>query len=215
MRDFAFFLVFFIQMVFSLTAQNDSILYEPGIAMQDGVYLTYWDFRHNQAILKDEIEFKANKEQLDYLTKALEQEKLVYSIKGTPHSINSKEVWGYVQNNTFYINHDKRFYRIPVFGTISFLMVLVEIRQSSFYDPRFGGFSGGMTTTEQREFMMNFYEGKLKELKQEEVEELLKRDKNLYAEYKKLSKRRQKEQLYLFIRKFNQNNPVYFLTAKE
>ncbi len=68
-----------------------------------------------------------------------------------------------------------------------------------------------MVTTEQREFIMNFYEGKIKEMKQEEVEMLLKRDVELYKEYNALNKRKQKEQLYRFIRKYNENNPVYFL----
>jgi hypothetical protein len=215
MRALPIFFIFFVVLVFSAKAQSDSVQYLSGEPIQDGVFLSYWDFRRMNVISKENIEFKGNKEQLDYLSKALEQEKFKYKIKGSELNINSKEVWGYVQNNTFYVNHQGKFYRIPVFGSISFLVAMVEVKQSGFYDPRFGGFSGGMTTTEQREFIMNFYEGKLTELKQSEVELLLSRDKMLYDEYSKLSNRKQKEQLYRFIRRYNDNNPIYFLRAKE
>ncbi len=201
--------------VFSSGAQNDSSLYQVGMPLEDGVYLTYWDFRRNNAIHKDQIEFTNNKEQLDYVGKALEQEKFNYRLNGNVVSINSKEIWGYVQNGTFYVNYQSKFYRIPVFGAISFLVALVEVKQSGFYDPRFGGYTGSMVTTEQREFIMNFYVGQLNELKQSDVEVLLSRDKLLYEEYAKLSNRKQKEQLYRYIRRFNENNPVYFLKVKE
>ncbi|MCU0359179.1 MAG: hypothetical protein MUF75_00445, partial [Bacteroidia bacterium] len=107
------------------------------------------------------------------------------------------------------VNFQNKFYRIPVFGAISFLVAMVEVRQTGFYDPRFGTYTGGMTTTEQREFVMNFYDGKLNQLKQSEVELLLQRDRALYDEYSKLSNRKQKEQLYRYIRRFN------VLNAKE
>lgn len=215
MRAFHTLLICFELFVFSAQAQNDSSLYHVGMPLNDGVYLTYWDFRHNNPVLKENIEFGKNKEQLDYVGKALEQEKLNYKLNGNTLSINSKEVWGYVQNGTFYVNYQTKFYRIPVFGAISFLVAMVEVKQSGFYDPRFGGYTGGMVTNEQREFVMNFYEGKLSELRQDEVEVLLSRDKALYEEFSKLSNRKQKEQLYRYIRRYNENNPVYFLKAKE
>jgi hypothetical protein len=215
MRAFHTLLICFGLFVFSTRAQNDSSVYQVGMPMPEGVYLSYWDFRRNNVIAKEDIDFNSNKEQLDYISKALEQEKLNYHQNGNQHSINSKEVWGYLQNGTFYVNYQNKFYRIPVFGSISYLVAMVEVKQSGFYDPRFGGYSGGMITTEQREFIMNFYEGKLNELKQSDVEVLLSRDKVLYEEYLKLSNRKQKEQLYRFIRRYNENNPVYFLKAKE
>jgi len=190
---------------------QDSVQYIIGKPIQDAIFLSYEDFRHQSGIFKDSIDFPGDKDQLEYLSKSLDQEKFHYKTKGQKISVTSNQVWGYVQNGTFYVNFNKVFYRIPVFGSISFLVAMVEVRQTGFYDPRFGGYTGSMVTTEQREFIMNFYEGKLKELKQNEVELLLSRDKELYKEYSALSSRKQKEQLYRFIRKYNQNNPVYFL----
>lgn len=193
------------------SSQTDSVLYSPELVMNDGVYLTYSDFRKNKSIPKEQIQSKIKPEQLDFLTRVMEQEQLSYEISKNKITLPCKEVWGYVQNGTFYINYKGKFYRIPVFGSISFLVAMVEVQITGYYDPRFGTTSSSYTTTESREFLMNFYDGQLIELKMDEADKLLSRDKSLYAEYSKLSTRKQKEQLYRFIRKFNELHPVYFL----
>lgn len=68
-----------------------------------------------------------------------------------------------------------------------------------------------MTTTEVREFVMDFYEGKILDLTMDKAKELLSRDAGLYSEFKKLGRRKQKEELYRYIRKYNELHPVYFL----
>lgn len=203
-------LAFLIDLMF-LPAQVDSVVYDANKPLPDGVFLTYWDFRHNQAVMKDQVVSDMNPELLDYVGKALEKEKLVYKQAGNTLNMASKEVWGYVQNGTYYVNYNGKFYRIPVFGAISYFIANVEVRQSGFYDPRFGTYTGSMVTQEQREFYMNFYDGVLRELKQEEVERILKKDKALYEEFSALGKRKQKEQLYRFIRRYNESHPVHFL----
>ncbi len=121
----------------SLFFAQDSVQFVIGKPITDAIFINYWDFRHQTGILKDSIVFKGDKEQLEYLTKSLEQEKLNYRVNGQLMNINSKEVWGNVQNGTFYVNFNKVFYRIPVFGSISFLVAMVEVRQTGFYDARF------------------------------------------------------------------------------
>lgn len=192
-------------------AQGDSVQYTPEFVINDGVFLSHDDMRKNKSISKDQIQSQINKEQLDFLTKVVEAETIEFSVNGSTQRVSKKDVWGYVQNGTFYVNYKSKFYRVPVFGAISFLVAVVEVQNTGFYDPRFGGYTGTTISNENREFIMNFYDGKLVELQKEEVETLLRRDKALFAEYSKLSQRQQKEQLYRFIRKYNSSNPVYFL----
>ena len=192
-------------------AQGDSVQYTPEFVINDGVFLSHDDMRKNKSISKDQIQSQINKEQLDFLTRVVEAETIEFSVNGSTQRVSKKDVWGYVQNGTFYVNYKSKFYRVPVFGAISFLVAVVEVQNTGFYDPRFGGYTGTTISSENREFIMNFYDGKLVELQKEEVETLLRRDKALFAEYSKLSQRQQKEQLYRFIRKYNSSNPVYFL----
>ena len=192
-------------------AQSDSVQYSPEFVINDGLFLSHDDMRRNKSVLKENIQSTINKEQLDFLTKVMEAETIVFNLNGSKQSVSKKDVWGYVQNGTFYVNYKNKFYRVPVFGAISFLVAVVEVQNTGFYDPRFGGYTGTTISNENREFIMNFYDGKLVELQKEEVDRLLSRDKLVYAEYSKLSQRQQKEQLYRFIRKYNSSNPVYFL----
>ena len=96
------------------------------------------------------------------------------------------------------------------FGSISYLVASVTVVNNGFYDPRFG-YMGSSTTKEIREFLMNFYDGLVVEFTNEKIEQLLGRDKTLYEEFKNLSRKKQKEQLYKYIRKYNELHPVYFL----
>ncbi|PBQ33041.1 hypothetical protein CNR22_15065 [Sphingobacteriaceae bacterium] len=192
-------------------AQTDSIVYAPGKVLEDAVYLTHDDFRHYRGIRKAQMISKTEKEQLDFLSKVLFEEKMTYEENGERFTVESKKVWGYMQNGTLYVNFKGEFFRVPVFGSISYFVATVTVINPGFYDPRFGMSTGSGTTKEIREFIMNYYDGILVEFSPEEIDKLLARDPVLFAEFKKLSRRQQKEQTYGYIRKYNALHPIYFL----
>ncbi|MDP3556179.1 MAG: hypothetical protein Q8T03_02325, partial [Bacteroidota bacterium] len=115
-------------------------------------------------------------------------------------------------NKTFYVNYKGSFYRVPVFGSICYLVATVEVTSVGFYDPMYnpGSVAGGRRQ-EVREFLINFYDGNVVEFKMDEAELLISRDKLLYDEFKKLSRRKQKEQIFRYIRKYNEAHPIYYL----
>jgi len=191
--------------------QPDSVLVPSDLNMPDAVFLTYQDFRHNKGILKEQISSSINKEQLDFLVKTLEKETFSFSQSQKTYSLSSKTVWGFFQNKTLYINFRGSFYRVPVFGSICYLAATVEVTGVGFYDPMFGsGYSS--KRQEVREFLINFYDGAVAEFNMDDAQLLLSRDKLLFGEYKKLNRRNQREQIFRYIRKYNETHPVYFLT---
>lgn len=193
----------------SFFSQNDSVaLYGPYV---DGIFLSFDDFRHHAFISKAEIETKLDKTQLEFVSKALAEKELVFAQSGSEKRIACKEVWGYFQNNTFYINYRGDFYRVPVFGSFSYFVATVIVSNTGLYNPQFGGTMMGTTTREVHEFMMDAKDGILRELSLDAATRIFQRDADLYAEFHKLTKRKQKDQLYLFIRKYNQRNGLYFL----
>lgn len=205
---------YFPLLIFLLTsicfkAQNDSVLVPPDI--QDGIYLTYEDFRLNRPLTREDIESKLDKEQQEFIGKVMFENTLTYRINGQLLSAETKTVWGYFQNNTLYVNFRGEFFRVPVFGSVCYFVATVTVINSGFYDPTFGYGAASTRTKEIREFMMNFYDGVVLEFNLDNVEQLLSRDATLFAEYKKLSKRKRKDQIYGYIRKFNEAHPVYFL----
>ena len=196
---------------FISSAQSDSVEYAQGKILEDAVYLTHEAFRHYQGIHKAQIVSKIEKDQLEFLSKVVFEEKMTYEENGVAYTVDTKKIWGYMQNGTLYVNFKGDFFRVPVFGSISYLVATVTVINPGFYDPRFGMSTGGGTTKEIREFIMNYYDGVLMEFTPEEIDKLLSRDATLFAEFKKLGRRKQKEQTYGYIRKYNTLHPIYFL----
>ena len=110
----------FLLATFFCFSQSDSIAYTPGMPIEDGIYLSYQDFRFNKGIAKSQIKSTLDKDQLEFISKVLTEEKITIITNGNEHTYNSKDVWAYFQNNTFYINFKGEFYRVPVFGSISY-----------------------------------------------------------------------------------------------
>jgi hypothetical protein len=196
----------------TLAAQPDSIPMPPNGQISDGVYRTWMDFRFNRPIPKEAVVSDLDKSQLEFLGKVLSRQDFSYKAAGTTHTISSNSVFGYFQNNTFYINYEGEMYRVPVFGSLSFFVANVKVARQ-FYDPRFGLPSGGGYTYELREFLFDYYSGVLFQFSQNRFEELLKRDPLLFKEYMDLRPRKRRDQLHQYVRKFNSAHPVYFLKA--
>jgi hypothetical protein len=197
-----------------LCSQGDSVAYSKDFTLYEGLYLTYMDFRHNWPIPKEKILTKINKDQLDFYSKLIEEDKIEYVERdGNNSTIRSEKVWGFCQNNVIYLNINKSFFRIPVFGAISYFLASIDVNAySPGYNVFINGPVGNSTTNakEIREYLMNFYTGNLIEFNLENLEEMLKKDDTIYKEFMALSKKKKKEQANRFIRKYNEKHPVYF-----
>lgn len=195
------------------TAQKDSIVFNENTLLTEGIYLSYNDFRENHPIIKEEIESNLNKEQLDFFGKVIDELKFTYTRNGVKNTVDAKKAWGFYQNKTLYVNYKEVFYRVPVFGSICYLVALVEV-PSYFpgpYGPGYGSVGSSAKTKEIREFIINFYDGVVEELNFEKVELLLSRDEMLYKEFKALRRSKRKSQISRFIKRYNEQHPVYFL----
>lgn len=202
-----FFIVLFNLAVFS---QSDSVICPLNCELKEGVYISWSDFRMRNALQKDLIISDQDKSAIDFYSKVLNEDKLTYSTSGSKNVIETKNIWGFCQNNVLHLNYEGHFYRVPLFGSISYLIANVEVITPAYYTPGYGMYGSGKTT-EIHNFLMNFYDGRMKEFNMEEAELLLSRDKELYAEYNALKRKKKKEQISRYIRKFNERNPIYFL----
>lgn len=195
------------------TAQ-DSIPFSKDFILYEGLYLNYQEFRVNWPISKEKIITTINKDQLDFYSKLIEQEFIEFKERdGSISKIQSNRVWGYCQNNTIFINLDKNFFRIPIFGAISNFLGTVEVASiSQGYDPFMNApmNSSQSKTREIRQFLLDFYSGEISPFSLEKTEELLKRDEEIYKEYMLLNKKKKKEFATKYIRMYNEKHLVYF-----
>jgi len=193
---------------------QDSVAYSKDFRLYEGLYLNYQDFRYNWPISKEQIITNINKDQLDFYSKLIEQEFIEYKERdGSVQKIKSDMAWGYCQNNIIFINQDKNFYRIPVFGAISNFIGTVEVvNYSPGYDPFMNApiTSRPYKTREIRQFLFDFYSGDISPFTIEKLEEYFKRDEVIYKEYTALSKKKRKEFATRYIRMYNEKHLVYF-----
>jgi hypothetical protein len=195
-------------------AQSDSILINELNIQKDGLFLSHASFRKNQAIDKESISTNVNKEQIDFYSKVTSADVISYNINGTNYNIATKQVWGFMQNKTLFLNYNGIFYRVPVFGAICYFAGVVEVTgyYTGIYDPMFGpGNTRAVKTKEVHEFMMNYYDGKVIGFYLEELENYLSKDDELFKQYKKLSKRNRRKQASRYIRLYNEKHPIYYL----
>jgi hypothetical protein len=66
-----------------------------------------------------------------------------------------------------------------------------------------------MARNELKQYLIEFESGKLLEFDVINTELLLMKDDKLYEEYVQLSRKKKKELMFVYIRKFNENNPLY------
>lgn len=199
---------------FGKIVAQDSVAFSKDFRLYEGLYLNYEDFRYNWPIPKEKIITNINKDQLDFYTKLIEGEFVeFYERDGSVSKIRSEKVWGYCQNNNIFINQNKKFFRIPVFGAISNFIGTVEvINYSPGYDPFMNAPIGStqMKTLELRQFLFDFYSGDIVPFSTEQLEEYLKRDNAVYKEYMSLSRKKKKEFATKYIRMYNEKHLVYF-----
>jgi len=197
-----------------LTGQTDSVLVEPGKPYKDGLYLKHSDFRKNQPVTKEQIQTEINKDQVEFYYKITTNEKVLYTLHGNSFSAYSNSIWGFVQNGTLFVNYNGIFYRVPLFGSISYFAGVVEVvgYYSGIYDPMFGmGGGRAVKTKEVHEFLMDYYDGKIIGFSVSAMEKMLKRDPEIYSQFKKLSKRNRRKQVSRYIRMYNEKHPLYQL----
>lgn len=193
---------------------QDSVAYSGDFRLYEGLYLGYQDFRYNWPIPKEKIITNINKDQLDFYSKLIEEEFVEYRERdGSVTKIESEKVWGYCQNNIIFINLNKSFVRIPVFGAISNFIGTIEVQgYSPGYDPFMNAPIGNTSvkTREIRQYLFDFYSGDIVPFSIEQVEEYLKRDEPLYKEFMALNKKKKKESVVRYIRLYNEKHQVYF-----
>ena len=193
---------------------QDSVIYSRDFRLYEGIYMTYQDFRYNWPIDKEKIITNLPKDQLDFFSKLTESDIIEYKERdGSLTKIKTEKIWGYCQNNVIFINQDKNFFRIPVFGAISNFIGTVEVLSySPGYDPFMNApmNSTAQKTREIRQYLFDFYSGEVVQYSIEKLEEFLKRDDVLYKEFMAFNKKKKKENAFKYMRLYNEKHPVYF-----
>ncbi|MGB4292472.1 MAG: hypothetical protein WBJ37_06275 [Bacteroidales bacterium] len=222
---------------------EEKVKYTSDFRFKDGIYLNFEQVKANSPIPKAKILTSADYNDRDFFNKVFASEKIYfYDEMGVRQEVKKEDIWGFARNGILYVMVQGNFNRITFFGNICHFVADITTYDNRYYSPYgyydpyyypysyypyyypYGGYPYGYyppyyyrpyttSRTELRQYLIDFETGKIYEFDVESVKVLIMRDPELYEEFVKLTKKKQKEIMFVYIRKFNERNPLY-LPAK-
>ena len=209
------------------------VKYTPEFRFTDGIYLNFDQVKLNSPIPKSKLLTSIDYNDREFFKKILEGDKIYfYDNMGVRQEVAKNSIWGYSRNGVIYIQIQDNFNRITFVGNICHFVADVTTIDSrsynspyGYYDPYYSPYSyssyynpyspyyspyrSNMTRNELKQYLIEFESGKVLEFDISNTELLLMKDNKLYEEYVQLSRKKKKELMFVYIRKFNENNPLY------
>jgi hypothetical protein len=210
------------------------VKYTPDFRFKDGIYVNFDQVKSNSPIPKAKLLTSADYNDKEFFKKILESDKIYYyDAMGIRQEIAKNTIWGYARNGVIYVQIQENFNRITFIGSICHFVAditTIDTRYSSpygyggYYDPYYSPFSNyyspygsyyspygrnNSTRNEIKQYLIDFESGKTLEFNLESTELLLMKDPKLYEEFMQLPRKKKRDLMFVYIRKFNDNNPLY------
>jgi hypothetical protein len=215
-------------------AKEGMVKYTPDFRFNDGIYLNFDQVKLNSPISKAKILTSIDYNDREFFNKILEIDKIYfYDNMGIRQEVAKNAIWGYSRNGVLYVQIQENFNRITFVGSICHFVADITTYDSrsysspyGYYDPYYSpyGYSNyynpyspyyspyrqsSMSRNEIKQYLIDFESGKVMEFNVENTELMLMKDNQLYEEYVQLSRKKKKELMFVYIRKFNEKNPLY------
>ncbi len=201
------------------------VKYSPDFQFIDGLYANFEMVLANDPIPPARIVTDLDmfdREFYDKITTA--KEIVIYDENGVKQVLNTHEIWGYSRNGILYISVGSAFHRISFVGSICHFVATVTTYNPNYYDPyyynpyysnsyyynRYSMPQSNVSSTDLRQYLLDFETGDVMEYDTESVEVLLMKDPELADEYHALRNRKKKQMKFVFIRRYNEKHPLYF-----
>jgi hypothetical protein len=216
--------------------QDARIKYTPDFKFKDGIFLNFDQVKTNSPIPKAKLLTSADYNDREFFNKVFESGKIYfYDEIGVRQEIAKNNVWGFARNGVLYVLIQDNFNRITFVGNICHFVADIttyDTRYNNYspyggYDPYsaygYGSYSPygsyyspysqqSTPRNELKQYIFEFETGKILEFTTENVELLLMKDPTVYDEYVQLPRKKKKELMFVYIRKFNEKNPLFLPT---
>jgi hypothetical protein len=209
---------FLVSYALSQDAPAGMVKYTPEFMFTDGIYLSFTQVRNNKPVPVTRVLSANDHNDPDFFTKLLEEKQISYFDDfGVQQTVSVDKIWGFSRNGVIYIRIGSNYSRITVVGSICHFVANITTYNSRYYDPyyynpyyyRYSATPATTSTTEMRQFLLDFETGKVTDYDVQGVEVLLMKDPELYDEFEALKNKKKKQMKFLYIRKFNERNPLY------
>jgi hypothetical protein len=213
-------LKFILLPVFPQVDSGNLVKYTPDFKFREGIFVDFEQVKRNQPISKSRVLTDVSYDDPYFFDRIIEKKKLFYYDNyGIKQEIQVADIWGYSRNGVLYIGMNEGFYRITIVGSIChFVANLTTYNTGYSYYPYYNYYDyyspynyrqTPRTTNEMRQYIMDFNTGKVMEYDVKSVEVLLMKDPELHDEFMSLKNKKKKQLKFLYIRRFNERNPLY------
>lgn len=208
-------LIFSLPLLFSisLSAQKDSVLFNSNFKFVQGIYLTFADFKNNKPITKSAIISDYDHNEIDFLRKMVSTRSINYrDSSGKVWAIAPEKLWGFCENNSVYIRFSGDFNKIVVMGNICHFTAKYTTYLSAS-PTTVSGPTNGAPVESIQQYVLDTQTGKVFDYTLSNMEELFKRDADLYKEFMAMKKGKRKQMMFMYLRKYNEKHGLYFLAT--
>lgn len=200
---------------------SDSVMYDKNFVFQEGIYITYKQFKEDRPSTRKDIITTVDPVNLEFYTKLVRSVSFqVLRENGKYINVFPEDIFGYTENGITYVNTASGFTRLVSIGAICYFPIQIE--QTPTVQPALGvgmgtygggvgvGVNiggGGNTTTE---YIFKFKSGQASVLSPESLAEFIRDDEILYHSYVSMKKKEKKKQMHQFMREYNDRHQIYF-----
>ena len=198
--------------------------YVPDFKFKEGIYLNFNQVKMNNPMPATRIVSETPHDDPDFYNKLLSAKKFTYFDEfGIQQTLSVENIWGFCRNGVVFIKVGEGFSRVTVIGGICHFVANITTYNNRYNDPyyynpyyynpygynRYGYPPMSNTSTEMKQYLIDFETGKIMEYDEKSLEVLLMKDPELHDEYVALKRKKKKQYKFLYIRKFNEKNPIY------
>ncbi|HCC71923.1 MAG TPA: hypothetical protein DEQ09_12345 [Bacteroidales bacterium] len=215
--------------------EREMVEFTPDFRFNDGIFLTFEQVKENKPISKAKILTSADYNDRDFFKQVFANDNIYfYDAMGIRQEITTSDIWGYSRNGILYVQIQGGFNRITYVGNICHFVADITTYNRryygspyNYYDPYYSPYNyynyynpyyspyympyrpTTMSRNELVQYMIEFETGKRIKYELKNVELLLMKDPELYDEFLQLSRKKKKQMMFLYIRKYNEKHPLY------
>ncbi len=193
-----------------LFAQKDSVLYVQGFNFNQGIYLTFAQFRSNSPVPKSAILLEEDSTRLDYVKLALSKETVQWKdTSGKIQTTKTSSIWGYSENKGVFIRWNNQFNRVVVIGSLCHFTS--NVTNYMYTGPgTYPNQQYGTPVESLQQYVIDIDSAAVYEFNITTMEYLLRRDAVLHQEFVALKKKKKRDQQFIFLRRYNERHSLYF-----
>lgn len=217
---------------YSFGQKEGYVKYTPDFRFNDGIFVNFDQVRQNSPILKSKIVTSADYYARDFFVQVFENDRIYYYDGiGVRQELEIGDIWGYSRNGILYMQLQGNFNRITFIGKLAHFVADITTYDRryygspyNYYDPYYSPYSynsyrspyyyspyspSTVSRSELVQYIIDFETGNRLEYNVKNVEIALMKDSELHLEFVTLTRKKKKQMMFLYLRKYNERNPLY------